>query len=55
MAWPLHTSLPACPSLFAQLVEPGGLLMTCSCSGAMCQSGDFVPMLQVGGCMWVGP
>lgn len=32
----------------SQLVEPGGLLMTCSCSGAMSQSGTFVPMLQVG-------
>lgn len=29
-----------------QLVEPGGLLMTCSCSGAMSQSGTFVAMLQ---------
>lgn len=27
------------------LVAPGGLLTTCSCSGAMTQSGDFVPML----------
>ena len=29
-----------------RLVSPGGLLMTCSCSGAMSQSGEFVPMLQ---------
>lgn len=37
---------PLCPPLRrAQLVEPGGLLMTCSCSGAMSQSGGFVPML----------
>lgn len=27
------------------LVAPGGLLMTCSCSGAMSQSGDFIPMV----------
>lgn len=25
-----------------RLVRPGGLLMTCSCSGAMTQSGNFV-------------
>ena len=37
---------PHAPPL--QLVEPGGLLMTCSCSGAMAQSGQFVPMLLVG-------
>lgn len=34
------------PPAPTQLVEPGGLLMTCSCSGAMSQSGDFIPMLQ---------
>ena len=52
-AWcrPIATRLPASspsPSWPAcsQLVEPGGLLMTCSCSGAMSQSGDFVPTLQ---------
>ena len=28
-----------------RLVASGGLLMTCSCSGAMAQSGGFVPML----------
>lgn len=28
-----------------RLVAPGGLLMTCSCSGAMSQSGGFVPLL----------
>ena len=30
-----------------RLVKSGGLLMTCSCSGAMTQSGDFLPMLKV--------
>ena len=51
---PLHAPLsrtrssPAPFSPVLQLVEPGGLLMTCSCSGAMSQSGTFVPMLQVG-------
>lgn len=35
-------------SLAMQLVEPGGgLLMTCSCSGAMTQSGLFPAVLQV--------
>jgi len=29
-----------------RLVRPGGLLMTCSCSGAVAQSGEFVPVLQ---------
>ncbi|KFM29068.1 Ribosomal RNA large subunit methyltransferase I [Auxenochlorella protothecoides] len=29
-----------------RLVAPGGLLMTCSCSGAMTQSDGFLPMLQ---------
>lgn len=28
-----------------RLIAPGGLLMTCSCSGAMTQSGEFLPML----------
>jgi 23S rRNA G2069 N7-methylase RlmK/C1962 C5-methylase RlmI len=28
-----------------KLVAPGGLLMTCSCSGAVAQSGGFVAML----------
>eukprot|EP00892_Ulva_mutabilis_P011784 jgi/Ulvmu1/8979/UM005_0070.1 len=28
-----------------RLVKPGGLLMTCSCSAAMTQSGEFVPMI----------
>lgn len=28
-----------------RLVKPGGLLMTCSCSAAMTQSTQFVPML----------
>ena len=32
--------------LRTQLVEPGGLLMTCSCSGVMSQSGEFIPLLQ---------
>lgn len=30
-----------------QLVAPGGVLMTCSCSSAMTQSGDFTKMLVV--------
>jgi 23S rRNA G2069 N7-methylase RlmK/C1962 C5-methylase RlmI len=29
-----------------KLVAPGGLLLTFSCSGAMTQSGEFVPMVQ---------
>ena len=29
-----------------RLVRPGGVLMTCSCSGAVAQSGEFVSMLQ---------
>ncbi|GLI69445.1 hypothetical protein VaNZ11_014057 [Volvox africanus] len=32
-------------ALAMRLVRPGGLLMTCSCSGAMTQSGDFVEMV----------
>lgn len=28
-----------------QLVAPGGILMTCSCSSAMTQSGEFMKML----------
>jgi hypothetical protein len=34
-------------ALAMQLVTPGGLLMTCSCSGAMTQSGLFSSVLQV--------
>lgn len=37
-----------------RLVAPGGLLMTCSCSGAMSQSGEFVPMLQASAGGWAG-
>ncbi|KAL0009504.1 hypothetical protein SO802_011006 [Lithocarpus litseifolius] len=33
-------------SLAMQLTKRGGLLMTCSCSGAMTQSGMFLPTLQ---------
>ncbi|GMY33138.1 ribosomal RNA large subunit methyltransferase I isoform X2 [Fagus crenata] len=33
-------------SLAMQLTRRGGLLMTCSCSGAMTQSGMFLPTLQ---------
>lgn len=29
-----------------RLVRPGGLLLTCSCSAAMTQSGEFPKMLQ---------
>eukprot|EP00891_Asterochloris_glomerata_P001710 jgi/Astpho2/1710/e_gw1.00032.69.1_t len=32
--------------LAMRVIKPGGLLMTCSCSGAMTQSGNFVDMLQ---------
>ncbi|GLC36295.1 hypothetical protein PLESTF_001731500 [Pleodorina starrii] len=32
-------------SLAMKLVRPGGLLMTCSCSGAMTQSGEFLDMV----------
>lgn len=30
-----------------RLIKPGGLLMTCSCSGAMTQSGSFLSVIQV--------
>ncbi|KAK9838593.1 hypothetical protein WJX84_002574 [Apatococcus fuscideae] len=33
-------------TLAMKLVAPGGLLMTCSCSGAVAQSNTFLPMLQ---------
>ncbi|RVW93863.1 Ribosomal RNA large subunit methyltransferase I [Vitis vinifera] len=33
-------------SLAMQLTRRGGLLMTCSCSGAMTQSGTFMRILQ---------
>ena len=33
-----------------QVVKPGGLLMTCSCSGAMTQSGMFLKTIQVSQC-----
>ncbi|XP_068634068.1 uncharacterized protein [Aristolochia californica] len=33
-------------SLAMQITKPGGLLMTCSCSGAMTQSGMFLRILQ---------
>jgi 23S rRNA G2069 N7-methylase RlmK/C1962 C5-methylase RlmI len=32
-------------ALALRLVAPGGLLTTCSCSGAMTQSEEFMPML----------
>eukprot|EP00198_Chlamydomonas_reinhardtii_P008920 XP_001698257.1 RNA methyl transferase-related protein [Chlamydomonas reinhardtii] len=32
-------------SLAMRLVKPGGLLITCSCSGAMTQSGEFTEMV----------
>jgi 23S rRNA G2069 N7-methylase RlmK/C1962 C5-methylase RlmI len=34
-------------ALAMQVVKPGGLLMTCSCSGAMTQSGMFLKTIQV--------
>ncbi|KAK3233929.1 hypothetical protein CYMTET_55801 [Cymbomonas tetramitiformis] len=33
-------------ALAMRLVPPGGLLMTCSCSGAMTQSGEFVDVVK---------
>ncbi|XP_078433544.1 S-adenosyl-L-methionine-dependent methyltransferases superfamily protein [Wolffia australiana] len=33
-------------SLAMKIIKPGGLLMTCSCSGAMTQSGIFLNILQ---------
>jgi len=33
-------------ALAMQVVKPGGLLMTCSCSGAMTQSGMFLKTIQ---------
>ena len=44
-----HAILLILPLLHVQamrVIKPGGLLMTCSCSGAMTQSGNFVDMLQ---------
>ena len=44
-----HAILLKLPLLRVQamrVIKPGGLLMTCSCSGAMTQSGNFVDMLQ---------
>lgn len=37
-------------ALAMQVVKPGGLLMTCSCSGAMTQSGMFLKTIQVSKC-----
>lgn len=42
-AWRKYEALN---SAAMRLVRPGGLLMTCSCSGAVAQSGEFVQMLQ---------
>ncbi|KAG0563483.1 hypothetical protein KC19_8G034700 [Ceratodon purpureus] len=33
-------------SMAMRLIKPGGLLMTCSCSGAMTQSGNFLSVIQ---------
>lgn len=33
-------------SMAMRLTKPGGLLMTCSCSGAMTQSGNFLSVIQ---------
>jgi 23S rRNA G2069 N7-methylase RlmK/C1962 C5-methylase RlmI len=40
-------------ALALAVVRPGGLLMTCSCSGAMTQSGTLQETVQVGRC-WCG-
>ena len=37
-------------ALAMQVVKPGGLLMTCCCSGAMTQSGMFLKTIQVFDC-----
>jgi 23S rRNA G2069 N7-methylase RlmK/C1962 C5-methylase RlmI len=42
-AWRKYEALNASAM---RLVRPGGVLMTCSCSGAVAQSGEFIPMLQ---------
>lgn len=42
-AWRKYEALNASAM---RLVRPGGILMTCSCSGAVAQSGEFIPMLQ---------
>lgn len=36
-----HARYQALNSLALKLVAPGGVFMTCSCSGAMTQGGDF--------------
>lgn len=42
-AWRKYEALNASAM---RLVRPGGVLMTCSCSGAVAQSGEYIPMLQ---------
>eukprot|EP00887_Chlorella_sp_A99_P007358 scaffold2.g7358.t1 len=49
---PSHKALPRALRKYRSLnaaalalVAPGGLLMTCSCSGAVSQGGEFLPML----------
>ena len=42
-AWRKYEALNAAAM---RLVRPGGILMTCSCSGAVAQTKDFIPMVQ---------
>ncbi len=42
------TKYSALNSLAMKLVKPGGLMLTCTCSGAMAQSGGFLGIVQVG-------
>ena len=44
------TCVMGCPVIQAmRVVKPGGMLMTCSCSGAVSLDDHFLPMLKVSG------
>ena len=43
----LCDGLPAMQAM--RVVKPGGMLMTCSCSGAVTLDDHFIPMLKVTG------